>query len=243
MALTLGELKVLVGNRIRDPSFGNIDEDYITAEINATIRKIAKKFDLCQATVTFSVENATASGVITSNTTAFVFGITYYDMSGWPTFIIGNGVRLLSAARHVSEADGTRTELMPAGPAMLDNKWLKDTGHTKFSHYRVIPANDLRLQFYPMVNAGSYPHSFEISFVWVPGALSADEDEVKIPESHQDLIVPSVTAVIENALGRPERVAVNVEESKQESADAREDSTRRARSKVQMIEKTHRRVC
>jgi hypothetical protein len=242
MVLTFGELKTAISNRIRDPGYGNITEAYIETEINAVVRKLAKHEDICQATITFSLASGTVDGVITSNTTNYVFPITYYNMDGYPSYIIGQGVRLLDAARHIDAADGTKTELLPADKTMIDNRNLRDTGYSRFSHYEVVKSDDLRLRFYPQVRSGSYPHKFEIAFVYLPADMTDDADELQLPESHADIVVPRVCEILENVLGRPERVQMNRTEALEEIGDAREDNVRRGRAKPQRIAKTWRRI-
>jgi hypothetical protein len=206
VSLTFGEIKTQIANRILDPYFGNANEAWVESEINAAVRRLAKKHDLCQATVTFSLADNNDSGVITSNTTSTTFTISYYNMAGWPTYIIGQGVKLLGFARWIRSYDGTRAKLLPAGDVEIDNLGLLDGEYDVPSHFRTINANDLRLQFYPKLSAASYPHEFEIAFSWLPSKMTVAAHVLPFPEAYQDIVVPEVCMILENALGRPERM-------------------------------------
>lgn len=236
---TLGDFKRIIGARIVDKDWGDIDETHATDEINSAIRKIAKKMELCRATITFTIANPTASGSITSHTENTILGITYYNMSGIPTYIIENGIRLLEVARHISSFDGSKTDLHPATRNIIDNLNLIGSGRTKFTHFRVIESNDLRMQFLPLVSESSYPHGIELAFSFIPQTLTLDTDISQLPESHQDLVIPYVAQILENTKGRPERIVSNREEYIEELGDARNDQQRTGKHKPTAIAKTY----
>lgn len=245
MVFTFLELQDLVSAEVLD-----IDRtepgsslDIVKSVINRVVRDLSKKHDICQASIVVQFPDGTSHATIQAKTKATDPTFNYYDYDGWPTYILSDGIRLLRVQRHLEESDGSNTDINETTPEEIDQKDLRSTGASRITHYRLLTANDLRIQFFPKLADSVYAWEAEIEYVFIHPTLVNDADIVELPDVYQDAIIPGAARIVEKILGRSERVQANMVEFREQVSDASEDAKRKGKGTAPRIARTHVRIC